>query len=403
MKKDVLFLCQYFSPEYISSATLPTDVAKQLVKKKFSVDVLTGYPYEYTEKKVEKEEMFEGIKINRVKYLKFKKSSVIGRILNFFSLFISMSIRLFKMRKYKVIIVYSNPPILPMLAVWAKRLFKVKIVFVSFDVYPEIALETNSLKQNGVIYKVMTYINKKLFKNVDKVVALSSDMESFLMKNREISSEKIKVIPNWYDEESLDSEIQPYKPIEDFIKKDDLVISYFGNMGVCQDMSTLIETIAELSDEINIKFLLAGHGVKQQELREAINEKQLKNVRLFDFLRGSDYQYALSVSDAFVVSLVPGVEGLAVPSKTYSYLMAGKALISIMSNKTDIAREVETNKMGIHIENNDIAKFKTEILYLAKNRSILETYGENARKLFLQKYTTEVCTEKYVELIKELI
>ena len=46
-KKDVLFLCQFFHPEYISSAQLPFDTAKALQKSGLTVDVLCGYPREY--------------------------------------------------------------------------------------------------------------------------------------------------------------------------------------------------------------------------------------------------------------------------------------------------------------------------------------------------------------------
>lgn len=42
-KKDILFLCQFFHPEYISSAQLPFDTAKALQKSGLSVDVLCGY------------------------------------------------------------------------------------------------------------------------------------------------------------------------------------------------------------------------------------------------------------------------------------------------------------------------------------------------------------------------
>ena len=38
-KKDVLFLCQYFYPEYVSSATLPYQTARVLV----SADLTWGY------------------------------------------------------------------------------------------------------------------------------------------------------------------------------------------------------------------------------------------------------------------------------------------------------------------------------------------------------------------------
>ena len=46
-KRDILFLCQFFYPEYISSAQLPYDTVMALSKAGFSVDVLCGYPREY--------------------------------------------------------------------------------------------------------------------------------------------------------------------------------------------------------------------------------------------------------------------------------------------------------------------------------------------------------------------
>ena len=47
MKKDILFLCQFFYPEHNSSATLPFDTAQYLANHGFSVDALCGYPKEY--------------------------------------------------------------------------------------------------------------------------------------------------------------------------------------------------------------------------------------------------------------------------------------------------------------------------------------------------------------------
>ena len=68
MKKDILFLCQFFYPEYISSAVLPFDTAKALHQAGFSVEVLCGYPREYSDSKnVPQTETAEGIFIRRLK------------------------------------------------------------------------------------------------------------------------------------------------------------------------------------------------------------------------------------------------------------------------------------------------------------------------------------------------
>ncbi|WEG73793.1 glycosyltransferase family 4 protein [Vagococcus intermedius] len=404
MKKDVLFLCQYFYPEYISSATLPRDVALSLKKSGMSVDVLTGFPYEYNDgEKVEKKESYKGINIQRVKYLKLKRSNFIGRLVNFFSFFCSMSFKLLKLRHYKIIIVYSNPPILPLLAIWANKLFKTKIIFVGFDIYPEIAINTRSLKKNSVIDKVMTYINNKLFNSVDRVVALSNDMKDFLINNRNIEEHKIKVIPNWYEIENMETIVYDFPTLDTFIENSDLVVSYFGNMGICQDMQTILDAMLLLKKQPRIKFLLAGHGVKKDEIKIFIEENNLSNAVVFDFLQGQDYKYALSRSDCFVVSLEDSVEGLAVPSKTYSYMMAGKTIVSIMNDETDIAKEVVGNNLGVHVSNGCSKELAEKLMFLANNNDFLLESGKNARERFLSKYTTEKCTKQYLEMIEEML
>ncbi len=60
MKKDILIMCQYFYPEYVSSAVLPTELAVDLASKGWSVDVLCGQPREYTlENRVPKSEVYK--------------------------------------------------------------------------------------------------------------------------------------------------------------------------------------------------------------------------------------------------------------------------------------------------------------------------------------------------------
>lgn len=44
-EKKILILCQYFYPEYVSSATLPTQLAEDLIANHINVDVMCGWPY----------------------------------------------------------------------------------------------------------------------------------------------------------------------------------------------------------------------------------------------------------------------------------------------------------------------------------------------------------------------
>ncbi|PHS31938.1 MAG: hypothetical protein COA82_09755 [Alkaliphilus sp.] len=134
--------------------------------------------------------MHENIEIKRLKYIQLRRSSFFGRLINYFYFTFAVGIRLREFRKYKAIIVYSNPPMLPIIAALAKKFFKTKVVFVSYDVYPEIARITNSASKNSIITRVMKIINKVVFKRITKVIALSNEMKEFLFNNRLTLSEK---------------------------------------------------------------------------------------------------------------------------------------------------------------------------------------------------------------------
>ena len=201
-KKDILFLCQFFYPEYISSAQLPFDTVLALKKAGYSVDVLCGYPREYSaSENVPVTEEVEGIHIRRLKYIQLDRSGFLGRLVNYFSFTFMVLLNLLRTAKYKAVVVYSNPPILPWIASWAKSLFGTKLIFVSYDLYPEVATVTNTLRQGNMICRLMDHINKCVFRRADHVVALSSEMREFILANRDIAPEKVSVIPNWYKDE----------------------------------------------------------------------------------------------------------------------------------------------------------------------------------------------------------
>ena len=340
-KKDILFLCQFFHPEYISSAQLPFDTAKALARAGFSVDVLCGEPREYYHgPKVAKTETVEGITIHRLGYLQPDRSHTWGRILNYFSFTLSVFFHLWDLKNYRCALFYSNPPVLPWVASWAKKLFGCKLVFVSYDLYPELALRTGALKTGSSVEKFLSHINKAVYPRLDRVVALSSEMKEFLQENRAIDPSRIVVIPNWYpDGGAPRRDLMGNRFVGDLGGK--FVVSYFGNMGTIQDMETILGAVRALKDEPDIFFLFAGHGNKLEALKQSIAREGLHNAQVLEYLHGQDYRDALEISSAALISLEAGTTGLCVPSKTYSYMMEGIPLLAIM-DRCDIVADIES-------------------------------------------------------------
>jgi len=399
-KKDILFLCQFFYPEYISSAQLPYDTVRALKDAGFTVGALCGYPREYSDGgDIPKREEIDGVTIHRLKYIQMDRAGFLGRIINYFSFTVMVLLHLFEIAQYRAVVVYSNPPILPWIASWAKVLFGTKLIFVSYDLYPEVAIVTNTLREGNMICRLMNHINRCVFRRADKIVALSSEMKEYILAHRSVSEDKVVIIPNWYEDKGEYTRDLRNNRFRETVG-DRFVVSYFGNMGTMQDMKTILGAIRELKND-NVFFLFAGHGNKMEKLKQIVADEGIGNIAIYNFLHGQDFQDALAISDCALISLEKGATGLCVPSKTYSYMMQGIPLLAIM-DEGDIVRDIE-NGAGLWVCNGEDKKLAQYIRDLSRDPQRCCKMRQICRKIYLEKYTTEICTKKYVNAFRDLL
>lgn len=402
-KKDVLFLCQFFHPEYISSAQLPFDTAKALHDSGFRVDVLCGYPKEYYNgPQVPKKETISGVGIQRLSYLQPSRKPHLraARELLFLHPFRTGPPGKAAGLPHPGRLIPTRP-FCPGSSPGQNPLFGCKLVFVSYDLYPELALETGALGPDSSCYRASCGTSTKIaYPRFDRVVALSSEMKHFLAEHRTISPDSIRVIPNWYPDGG-----EPNRDLTDNRFAETLgnkfVVSYFGNMGTVQDVDTILGAIRLLKDDDGIFFLFAGHGNKLDALKQTIAREGLKNARVLDYLHGKDYRDALQISGAALISLERGTTGLCVPSKTYSYMMEGIPLIAIMDD-SDIVADIEGGA-GVHLKNGECQRLADLIRGMAADPEGCRAMSQKCRELYLRRYTPDICTAQYVRLFRELL
>ena len=400
-KKDILFLCQFFYPEYISSAQLPYDTVLALKDAGFSVGALCGYAHESLDGAANPpREDVNGVHIHRLKYIQMDRSGFLGRIVNYFSFTFMVLLHILELARYNTVVVYSNPPILPWIASWAKALFGTKLIFVSYDLYPEVATVTHTLREGNMICRLMDHINQCVYRRADHIVALSSEMKEYILQHRPVTEDKVTVIPNWYEDKGEQPRNLETNRFRDVVKGR-FVVSYFGNMGTMQDMATILGAIRMLKQDETVFFLFAGHGNKMEKLKQIVSEEAIRNIKICEFLHGQDFQDALAISDCALVSLERGATGLCVPSKTYSYMMQGIPLLAVM-DECDIVRDIESGA-GMWVRNGESEKLADCIRTLRDNPERLAQMRKTCRELYLENYTTEISTKKYVTLFRSLL
>jgi glycosyltransferase involved in cell wall biosynthesis len=266
--------------------------------------------------------------------------------------------------------------------------------------------------KRGLVSGTMRFTNRLTYGRAEKIVALGEEMKRHMLAAGLARGEdQIEVIPNWYDGDPT-----LYAPV-DAIKRGEapevaFTVVYSGNMGVCQDMDTIMDCIELLKNGRSQKegrsprsprFEFAGHGVKLKSLKARAAASGMSSVKFHGFLMGDEFKALMKSADCFIVSLKRGMEGLAVPSKTYSYLAAGRPVAAIIARDTDTARMLLQYDAGAVFDNGDAEGLARWIESLAADRAAQARMGANARKLFEEHYSREICTGKYADLFERIL
>ncbi len=392
--KNVLFVCQYFYPEKISSGILPYELACELSKNGYKVKALVGFPHEYNDvNDIKKEESVNGISIRRIKYPLFKRSNILGRLLNYFGFCLTVLLNFREFKDIHYCISYTNPPFLPPIIAWFSKKYKFKFVFEIYDLYPDTAIKAGVLNENSIMTKIFNHSTNYALKNCWKIVALARECKDYLVQYKDINEYKVEVIPNWYKEVDHKSKLN--------IITDKLTIIYGGNMGVMQDIDTIKELILSLKDDKRFEFVFAGHGSKKIMLEKVIQDYSIRNCKMYDFLPKDEYDQLLEKANFAIVSLENFGIGLGSPSKYYGYLALGIPIIAIIDETSDIAKDILEYKNGFFVHNGDYISIINNLDILFQNSEELNNMSNQSKKIFNDKYTLTKSAYKYIKLMEE--
>lgn len=401
--KKVLIIAEYFYPYNSTGAPKITfELAEDLQSLGMQVEVITS-KLNYNApliREIKSVEYYNGIKINRVWSTLGNKNKPIKRLSNYITFLFSLFIKVINKKDYDCMIVFSNPPITTIIGHLVNKIRKKKYIYVVHDFYPDIAINLEVIGKQSLTARIMQFFNRKVFSTAKRVIAIGRDMKE-LLEEKGVPEEKIKVITNWADSKI----IYPIKKVNEFSTKYSLDksfnIIYTGNIGRFHDIETLIETAKKLENNTDIKFIIIGEGYKKNLVLEMKKELKLENILVLGYQDDEIYNSVLSTADLLVSSLEEGVEGLAVPSKTYSYFAANKPIIGIMNKRSEIGQVIEENDIGICISKGESDKLKNFILNIKSN---LEKYNEmtlRVKKLFDENYERKVVTKKFYDLINK--
>ena len=307
----------------------------------------------------------------------------------------------FRTPPHDVVVVETDPFLLPLLGAELKRWSDCKLVVYVQDVYPDVAVAIGKIRE-GFVTRTIRKLLLQAYQRADKIIVLGHDMKDRLVSHG-VDPRRIEIIPNWVDTEA----IYPVKDDNQFRIENDVddkfVVMHSGNMGLTQGLEQIIEVAERLKYRDDIVFAIVGGGAKKPYLEAEVKRRNLTNVLIKPYQPRSELATSLSAADLHIVSMHPEICGLLVPSKIYGIMASGTPMMAIVPPGTEVAQLVVNDDIGFVIQPGDIETISETVISSADGQLDLPQKGHHARHLAQHRHDTKAATATILtELLQTL-
>lgn len=394
MKKNWI-ISQLFYPEETSTAYIMTKIAEMLAEGS-SVNVICGTS-NYQSKNLNSQKLIhKDVKIFQIRTPLLNKNNIFHRVILFSYFTISVFIKLlFKVKKNDTIIMVTNPPTLLFTTALLKCIKQFKFIVILQDIFPENAAASGLINNKSLLYKISLKAMNYGYKKADKLFACGSDMAEYFIR-KGIKSENIKIIPNWADQDVLEStETINRSEYFNLNLNDRVVIEFAGNIGRVQGLETFIK-IFKKSTNKKLILVIIGDGANKKNLINYVIENKLDNVIFFSSKPRHEQKYFLKSCNIGLITLCEGMYGLGVPSKAYNLMASSKPILYIGDKKSEIDNYIIQNKIGWSFSWDNEKEILQFLNNLNDSNEFIQ-YGISARDFATNNFTEDIVLKKYKE------
>ena len=408
----IQIVCPHFEPDVAPTGVVISEIVRGLVSRGHEVDVVTSLPWyaahavdEAWKGRIIRKETTAWGSITRVYPFPTNKRNISARALGYGGFTALASLCSLLERRRPEVIMAMSPPLTLGLAAWlTSRLRRAPFVFNVQDVFPDVAVEVGAISNQGVI-RLLEGLERFVYRRADAVTVLSEDLRSNVeskivrAETTDRAAETVRVIPNFVDTEQIRPQSRENSYRSEFGLGTRTVVMYAGNLGFSQPLELMVEAARELAHRDDVVFVINGDGSRRQELESLASG--LDNVVFADFQPVERLAEVLAAGDVHVIALRRGLARSSVPSKLYSILAAGRAVLASLDSGTEVATVVSSQRAGIAVAPQDQAAFTAAVLELVDN-SDLAAMGSAGRDFVLQWASAQGVAAAYADLFEEL-
>jgi len=373
----ILLLNEYFPPDTSATARCAAHVAEAL-SVNHRVTVLVGRPSydppELPPRYFFRREVRGNLVIERVGSTAYPRFQMRRRVSNYLT-YLSLAIPRALSISSDVVLAMTDPPIEGIAGALVARFSGRPFVYNIRDLYPDMAVG-GAIVRPGSFTARWEAMHRWALRRAARVIVLGEDMRDRIVAKgvdpaRVVVSRDGIVIP-----ETVPS---PENSVARQIRGDfRFVLVHAGNVGFYGAWQTLISAVRMLEKE-GVGLVFIGEGAMKPQV-EAMAQG-CSAIRFLPFRPASEVPLVLSSGDMHVVTVKRGLEGVVVPSKLYPTLAAGRPVLGVAPEESDVVRIIRRTGCGVAANPDDPASVAEAVRSVLHDPEHLQTMGRRAREI----------------------
>lgn len=394
----LLVFNQYYAPGYEATAQLLAELCEALARD-YEVTVVTGRLYSQDGRSSRDEER-NGVRVLRVESTAYERERLWRRAANYVTYALFALRRGLTLPRPDVVLCMTDPPFVADVALLVARRFRVPLVVISQDVFPEIATQLQRLR-NPLIVGLLRWLVAFYLKRADRVVAIGETMRQRL-EEKGAPPDRVRVIPNWIDTDF----VKPSPRDNEWAREQGLVgrfvVMHSGNVGHAQDLDSLVRASTFLRDLDDLEIVIVGMGARRAALVELAARLDVDRVRFLSYQPREALSLSLSAADLHVVGLGRGLAGFVVPSRLYGIFAAARPVIAAADADSETAQLVERVGCGVVVPPGRPERLAAAIRDAHAGRLDLAEMGRRAREYVVAEADRRIAVERYRRVLEEV-
>jgi len=241
-------------------------------------------------------------------------------------------------------------------------------------------------------------LEKQLMRKSDAIVCIAPGFAEFL-ENWNIEGPRVSVIENWAP---LD-EVVPTPRNNAWAREhgvaDKFCFMYSGTLGMKHRPELLLALAKRLEQRGDARLVVIAGGAGADWLREKAGEISSDVLKLLPFQPYERLSEVMGSADVLITLLDSEAGAFAVPSKTLSYLCAGRGLIVAAPEANEAARVVKRAGAGLIVSPDDESAIVAAAEQYLANPRQCTIFGSNARAYAERTFAIESIAARFLRVL----